>query len=76
MKSKFRFKPSKQIHENTNRSRMLSASQCLTSCNKYRSKDEDSVRDLIADLLHYADAKKFNTAEILKDATDNWTAER
>jgi len=71
-----KFKPNKNVHENTNQSRMLSASQCLAACKKYAPPDEDALRDLIADLLHYADWKAYKTEDILRDATDNWKAER
>ena len=70
------FKPNKKVHENTNESRMLNASTCLSASAKYCSGDEDAIRDLIADLLHYADCKGFRTKDILRDATDNWKAER
>jgi len=73
---KFKFDPNKNVHENTNQSRALNASQSLKACAKYRSADEDAIRDLIADLLHYADSMDFSTTDILRDATDNWKAER
>lgn len=73
---KIKFKPNKKVHENTNQSRMLSAYKSLTACPKYASGDEEAIRDLIADLLHYADSRGFNPADILKDARDNWQAER
>ena len=55
---------------------MLNASICLGACVKYGSGDEDAIRDLIADLLHYADWKGFKTKDILRDTIDNWKAER
>ena len=73
---KRKFNPEKNVHENTNQSRMLSASQSLAACRKYSPRDTDSIRDLIADLLHYADSEDMNAHEILKDAIGNWRAER
>jgi hypothetical protein len=73
---KIKFKPNKKVHDNTNQSRALNARRSLTACAKYGSDDEDAVRDLLADLLHYVDFKGFNPDEILRDATDNWKVER
>lgn len=73
---KTHFMPNKSVHENTNESRMHNAFQCLSSNIKYASGDEDAVRDLIADLLHYADARGFCSAAILIDARNNWRVER
>lgn len=73
---KVTFKRNKQVHENTNESRMLNASKCLGACAKYCSGDDDAIRDLMADLLHYADCKGYRTMDILRDAIDNWQTER
>lgn len=55
----------KNLNEPTNEDRVAAAEQVLNSHQKYRPVDEDSVVDLIADLLHYAKQKSMapNLAE-------------
>lgn len=76
MKPGIQIQSTESVHENTNQSRVLNASQAQVSCRKYSSQGEDSIRDLTADLLHYAHSKDFNAQEILRGAVGNWTAER
>jgi len=80
MPRKFKFDGTKHVHDDsevmTNEKRVSCASDAMFRTEKYRFGTEDEIRDLICDLLHFADCHEFNAMEILRDAKSNWRAER
>ena len=80
---KFRFRPCKHSDDNdgpTNGARATWAEAALdafmSATGEAGGVDEDAVRDLIADLLHYCDKFGHDGAKILARAKRDWQAER
>lgn len=81
---KFRFNPCKHSDDYdespTNEARTIHAEAALDafliSTGESRNVDEDAVRDLMADLLHYCDKFGHEGAKILARAERDWLAER
>lgn len=59
----------------TNAERAASAQAALESVEKYLPLDEDSISDLIADLLHLARANYENPKQLLAVALANYQVE-
>lgn len=62
-------------HDNSNLHRANSALAAMTSSAKYSSGCEDSVTDLVTDLLHYARHQGIDTQAVLRKAQSNYIAE-